>query len=369
MATAILPFFLTLGLGYSAATLGLIEGLSDGASSFVKPVSGYLSDRYRRRKPPINVGYGLTGLLIPAIGLSSNWIHVAILRLGGWIGRGMRGAPRDALLADSVDSNAHGRAFGFHRAMDTVGATVGPAMALVFLATLEYREIFYLTAIPGIAALIIVLLFVKEHRTTKAPGSTESPSMIKTVRGLPGTFKLFLIGVGLFGISNFANSLFSLRAQQVLAPSMGSANATMLAIALYTLLNFVYALACVPIGVLGDKIGKRPVLVTGYLLSAVTCLATAYLSADLLVVAVIFATAGIFTAVTETTEGAFAADLLASEVRGTGFGMLHTVNGIGDLVSSAIVGVLWVTLSPAIAFEYSAALSASGAFVLFLVTR
>jgi MFS family permease len=369
MATAVLPFYLTVGLGYSAVVLGLIEGVSDGASSFAKPFAGYLSDRFGRRKPPMDLGYALTGLLIPAIGFVSNWVQIGVLRVGGWVGRGIRGAPRDALLADSVQRDVYGRAFGFHRAMDTIGATIGPALAFVLLTTLGYREIFYLTAIPGVAAIFIVLIFVKESKPRPSRLPSENAGLVRTVSGLPRAFKLFLTGVGFFGIANFANSLFALRAQQVLAPSMGSANATLLAIAFYTLLNLAYAIACFPVGVLSDKIGKRMVLVAGYFLSAVTYLATAYLSTNLLNIIMIFAAAGLFTAVADTIEGAFAADLLASEVRGTGFGVLQTVNGIGDFVSSAIVGVLWVTISPTIAFQYSAALSALGAFVLFLVTR
>jgi MFS family permease len=186
---------------------------------------------------------------------------------------------------------------------------------------------------------------------------------------LPRTFKLFIAGVGMFGIANFANTLFALRAEQVLAPGMGATKAALLAIALYTLLNLVYAITCFPIGALGDKIGKRMVLVAGYFLSAVTCLATAYLSSDLAYISLIFVAAGIFSAVTETIEGAFAADLLPQDVRGTGYGVLQTVNGIGDFVSSAVVGVLWVAVSPLVAFQYAAVLSALGALVLFRVTK
>jgi len=369
MATAILPFFLTLQLGYSAGVLGLIEGLSDGSASFVKPFSGYISDKLGRRKPPINLGYALTGLLVPAIGFASNWFQVAALRVGGWIGRGTREGPRDALLADSVGKEFHGRAFGFHRAMDTIGATIGPAVALLLVTTLEYREIFYLTALPGIAAIVIVLIFVKDVKQKQANDPAAQVGLVGAVRTLPKTFKLFLAGVGIFGVANFANSLFALRAEQVFAPEMGATQATLVAVALYTLLNLVYAIACYPIGALGDRIGKRPVLVAGYFLSAVTCLGTAYLTADLLYTALIFAAAGVFTATTETIEGAFAADVLSSEVRGTGYGVLRTINGIGDLASSAIVGILWVALSPVIAFEYSAILSAVGALVLFRATR
>jgi MFS family permease len=315
------------------------------------------------------LGYALTGLLIPAIGFASNSIQVAALRVGGWIGRGAREGPRDALLADSVGKEFHGRAFGFHRAMDTIGATIGPAIALVLVSTIGYREIFYLTALPGIAAIVIVLVFVKELKQKQANDPPQQIGFVEAVRATPKAFKLFLTGVGIFGVANFANSLFALRAEQVFAPEMGATQATLVAVALYTLLNLVYAIACFPIGALGDRIGKRPVLGAGYFLSAVTCLGTAYFTTDLVYVALIFAAAGIFTATTETIEGAFAADLLPSEVRGTGYGVLRTINGIGDLASSAIVGVLWVVLSPAVAFGYSAILSALGALVLFLVTR
>ena len=369
MATAILPFFLTITLGYSPVVLGLIEGFSDGASSFVKPFAGYMSDKLGRRKPPINLGYVLTGLLIPAIGFVSNSVQIAALRVGAWIGRGARGGPRDALLADSVTSEFHGRAFGFHRAMDTVGATIGPAFALLLVTSLGYREIFFLTALPGVAAVFIVIFLVKDIQQKRSDDSIKTRGFVLTIRSLPKTFKLFVTGVGLFGIANFANTLFALRAEQVLAPEMGAAKASLLAIALYTLLNFVYAITCFPIGALGDKIGKRLVLVAGYLLSAVTCFATAYLSSDLVYVILIFVGAGIFTAITETIEGAFAADLLPPNVRGTGYGVLQTINGIGDFVSSAVVGVLWVTVSPLVAFQYAAVLSALGALVLFRVTK
>jgi MFS family permease len=369
MATAILPFFLTIELGYSAAVLGLIEGFSDGASSFVKPFSGYMSDRMGRRKPPINLGYGLTGLLVPVIGFASNWVQIAGLRVGAWIGRGARGGPRDALLADSVTSEFHGRAFGFHRAMDTIGATLGPALALVLVTMLGYREIFFLTALPGIAAVFVVVFLVKDIKRKQSSDSPKGPGFVLTIRSLPRKFKLFIAGVGMFGIANFANTLFALRAEQVLAPGMGATKATLLAIALYTLLNLVYAITCFPIGALGDKIGKRMVLVAGYFLSAVTCLATAYLSSDLAYISLIFVAAGIFSAVTETIEGAFAADLLPQDVRGTGYGVLQTVNGIGDFVSSAVVGVLWVAVSPLVAFQYAAVLSTLGALVLFRVTK
>jgi len=381
-ATAILPFFLTLELGVGPGIVGLIEGLSDGASSLTKSFSGYWSDKMGGRKPLMNVGYALTGILKPLIALTTAWPQVLLLRIGAWAGRGARGPPRDALLADCVSSEARGRAFGFNRAMDTVGATLGPALALFFLPFITYREIFVLSAIPGFAAFFVVFLLVKEVRvekrlaniitasTVKRVGEKkDDPSYIGSLRALPRSFKLFLVGVGIFGLGNFANILFALRAQQVLALRFGSLQASAMAVGLYTLMNLVYAASSLPVGTLGDRIGKRGILALGYFISAVACLGTAFFTADFWLLISIFSMAGFFTAITDTLEGAAAADLLPQDLRGTGYGVLQTVNGIGDFVSSALVGILWTLVSPMVAFSYAALLSAAGGALLVHVTQ
>jgi MFS family permease len=376
MATAILPFFLTLELGAGPGVLGLIEGASDGASSLTKSFAGYLSDRSGKRKPLVNAGYLATGLLIPLMGVAKSWPQALVLRMGGWAGRGARGPPRDALLSESVRDEARGRAFGFHRAMDTIGATIGPAIALLLTGYLGYREIFFVSLVPGMAAFLIVSLLVKEARRpppegrgTDGDAPTKPKGYLGAMKGLPRDFKLFLIGVGVFGLGNFANSLFALRAQEVLAPGMGREAASVAAVGLYTLLNFVYAASSLPLGALSDRIGKRAVLSFGYLLSAVTCLLTALLTDDMLFLLSVFFLAGVFTGATDTVEGAAAADLLPTEARGTGYGLLHTVNGVGDFVSSSLVGLLWTTVSAEVAFGYAAALSALGGALLLLVMR
>jgi MFS family permease len=378
MATAVLPFFLAV-LGAGPEILGLIEGFSDVSSSAVKSFAGYLSDKIGRRKPLLNIGYALTGIFTPLIALATSWYQVLVLRVGAWTGRGARGPPRDALLADSVSPEARGKTFGFHRTMDTLGAVIGPALALFFLTFLNYRQIIAISAIPGIAALLIVLLFVREARKKPSQDTpivsahgglvVKDKGFVTSIKTLPRSFKLFLVGVGVFGLGNFANSLFTLRAQEVLKPKVGSLEASAIAVGLYTLLNVAYAVSCFPIGALSDKVGRRRILAIGYFVSAVTCLGTALLTADFLFLVPVFLLAGFFTAITDTIEGTAAADLLPTESRGTGFGVLQTVNGIGDFASSAVVGVLWALISPLLAFTYAAILSAAGGIILLYLTR
>jgi MFS family permease len=378
MVTAVLPFFLA-AIGAGPEALGLIEGFSDGASSFVKSFAGYLSDKIGKRKPIMNIGYALTGIFTPLMAVASSWLQVLGLRVTAWLGRGARGPPRDALLADSVPSEATGKAFGFHRAMDTIGAIIGPALALFFLMFLNYHQIIAISVIPGLIAFFIVFFFVREVQRKPSPNTpilsthgdvmVEDQGFVKSIKTLPRSFKLFLVGVGVFGLGNFANSLFTLRAQEVLAPKVGALQASAIAVGLYTLLNVAYAASSFPIGALSDKIGRRRILAAGYFTSAIVCLGTAFLTADFLVLVPLFLLAGFFTAITDTIEGTAAADLLPTESRGTGFGILQTVNGIGDFASSTAVGAIWVLISPVIAFGYAALLSAVGGIILLYLTR
>jgi MFS family permease len=378
MVTAVLPFFLAL-LGAGPEALGLIEGFSDGASSLVKSLAGYLSDKIGKRKPIIIIGYFLTGVFTPLIAVATSWLQVLGLRVTAWLGRGARGPPRDALLADSVPVGTTGKAFGFHRTMDTLGAIIGPALALFFLTFLNYQQIIIISVVPGIAAFFVVSFFVQEVRkkrqnenpvvSTHGYVAIKEKGFINSIRTLPKSFKVFLVSVGVFGLGNFSNSLFTLRAQQVLAPSIGALQASAIAVGLYILLNVAYAAFSLPIGALSDRIGRKRILATGYFISAIVCLITAFLTADFLILVPLFLLAGFFTAITDTMEGTAAADLLPSESRGTGFGVLQTVNGIGDFASSAVVGVLWALISPQIAFTYAAVLSAAGAIILLYLTR
>ncbi len=374
MATAILPLFLVITLAAGPLALGIVEGVSDISSSFAKPFAGYRSDKTGKRKPMMNFGYILTGILIPLLAGATDWLQVLVLKAGAWIGRGVRGAPRDALLADSVGPADHGKAFGFHRSMDTLGAIIGPAAALLLLPFISLRGILLLTAVGGVASIVVVVLKVKEAThspSRKEPGADpgENLGFRAALARLPGKYRLFLVGVGIFGVSNFANTLFSLRAYQLLEPSQGSAVASAVAVGLYTLLNVAYAIFSYPIGHLGDRYEKRKLLALGYLAFAVGTLGFAVEGvAVFYILAILFGLIGFHVAVVDTIEAAYAAELLPVGLRGTGYGVLQTVNGVGDLMSSAIVGVLWTIFSPTIAFTYAGILSIIATVVLLRLT-
>jgi MFS family permease len=365
MATAVLPFFIVFDLGGTAAIVGLVEGASDGASSAVKSYSGYLSDRIGRRTPIMALGYALTCFLIPAIGFCTSWIQVLALRVGAWMGRGARGPPRDALLAESAPVDAVGRAFGFQRAMDTTGAVVGPAIALLLIPYLPYSSIFFVSFIPGAVAFLVVVTLVRE-----VPGRRgERMSFRSSVRGLPRTFKFLLVGVGLFGVANFSNVIFTLRAEQVLQPSLGPKEGSEFAVLLYVLLNLVYALASFPVGQLADKVSKRALLASGYVVFALACVESVFETPSLPLLATIFILAGLQVAIVDTVEGAYAAELLGETQRGSGFGVLQTVNGVGDFASSTLIGVMLTVFSARLGFAVIAALAVSAAALLMVLTR
>jgi len=366
MATSVLPFFIVFDLGGTAAIVGLVEGASDGASSAVKSYSGYLSDRMGRRTPIMGLGYALTCFLIPAIGFCTSWFQVLALRVGAWMGRGARGPPRDALLADSAPASAVGRAFGFQRAMDTAGAVVGPGIALLLIPYLPYSSIFFVSFIPGVVAFVLVVTLVKEVGGKKKLGPR---SFRSSLRDLPKTFKFLLAGVGLFGIANFSNVIFTLRAEQVLQPSLGPKEGSEFAVLLYVLLNLVYAVASFPVGQLADKVSKRGLLASGYVIFALACIASIFEAPNLAILATIFVLAGLQVAIVDTVEGAYAADLLGETQRGSGFGVLQTVNGIGDFTSSTLIGVMLTFFSAWLGFALIASMAVAAAALLIVLTN
>ncbi len=370
MGNAILPTFLVVVLNSSPLALGLIEGLSDGASSAVKSAAGYLSDKFGRRKPYINIGYLLTGLLIPAIGLARNVAGIVVLKAAAWTGRGIRGPPRDALLVDSVHPSLTGRAFGLQRAMDQTGAIVGPLIGALLVPFISYSSLFFVTVVPGIAAFLIVVFAVKEVPPKKGRGTNGTKIGFREAIGrTPRRFRRFVFGVGLFGIVNFSNLLFLYRAQQILAPAYGATYASQVAFLLYALLNAVYALASYPVGHFGDRWSSRNLLIVGYAVFGFSALGFVFIPASLIPLAAIFAAVGFHMALVDTSEANFAAELLPGEIRGTGYGLLQSVNGIGDAVSSISVSAVWVFLTPQIGFLYAAGLSLVSAFAMLFLTR
>jgi len=358
-ATATLPGLLVL-LRAPPAALGVIEGVSDGLSSFAKLAGGWWADRPSLRKPIAVLGYVTTGLTSGAYGLATAWWHLLVSRGLGWFARGVRSPARDAMLADSVPREALGRAFGLHRAADTAGAIIGPAAAAALLTLVPLRRVFLYSLVPGVLAGLAFLVLVRPQRDAPRP---EQPFW-RSVTALPRDFRRFLLAVFLFGLGDFARTLLILRATQLLTPKAGPARAAAVAIALYVVHNAIYAVASYPVGLLADRIPPQRVLVAGYLLGAATALLAAVGSPALPALIVLFFAAGLTLAFMDTLEGTIVAVEVPEAIRGTGFGVLATVNGVGDLLSSSLVGLVWSVVGARAAFGLAAALCTAGTVAL-----
>jgi MFS family permease len=365
-ATAILPAFLA-SLGAPAYALGVIEGVSDGLSSFAKLAGGWIADRPKWRKPTGIFGYLATGVSTFSYAFAHSWPAILVMRALGWTGRGSRGPSRDALLADSVARQQQGRAFGFERAMDTVGAVLGPLCATALIGVIGARGVLKGTLVPGLAAAVAFAFLVPAGKRVEGH---HAPSLASSFTQMPRTYWHFLAGVFAHGIGDFAPTLLILRASQILDPRFGTARAATMAVALYTFYNIVNAAASYPAGALGDRIGKRNLLALGYLTGAGAYAGFIFVSPTIPVLIVLFGLAGIHGAMQASLEKSMAAELLPQRVRGSGFGVLATANGIGDLVSSIAVGILWSSVSPNAGFLYAGIFTLAGsALIYFLVPR
>lgn len=363
MATSILAQFLIIKLHGSAEILGLIEGLADFSSSFVKTYSGWLSDKMGKRKPLATLGYALTGTFISLFAFASNFIHILLCRTIGWIGRGTREPPRDALLTESVEPKSYGHAFGFHRMMDTIGAIIGPSIAFLLLPLVGFRNVFLIAFVPGVLAVLVFAFFTKEKITGKKKVD-KTQKLSTDIKELPVKFKRFLLVVGIFGVGNFANTFLVLKSTEALTPSLGLIAASSLSALLYVLLNIGSAIFAYVFGALADKFNKRKLLALGYLIFSIYCVGFILLQPTVWTYAVLFLLAGVETGAIDAVERAYAAELLGEHKQGTGFGTLSTVNGIGDFTSSVTAGTLWTITSPSASFAYGAILAFAAAIML-----
>jgi MFS family permease len=360
-ATAILPAFLA-SLGAPAVALGIIEGVSDGLSSFAKLAGGWIADRPSLRKPTGIIGYLATGLSTFGYAFAQTWPAVLVLRALGWIGRGSRGPSRDTLLAESVAPGQSGRAFGFERAMDSLGAVLGPLGAMALLGTLGTRGVLRWTLLPG---LIAAAAFIFLAPAAKRAAGHRAPGIASSFGQLPKSYWHFLAGVFAHGIGDFAPTLLILRASQILGPRLGVGRAATIAVGLYTFHNFINAAASYPAGAFGDRIGKRGLLAAGYLVGAIACAGFIFEPPTLPVLVILFALAGIHGGFQQSLEKSLAAEILPAAIRGSGFGVLATVNGVGDLVSSIAVGALWSAVSPTAGFAYAGIFMLVGAIAIY----
>jgi MFS family permease len=364
----LLPIFLTSTLGASAKAVGIIEGLAESVSSLLKLFSGYLSDRLRQRKWLVVVGYGLATLARPLLAFTNNWHQVLAIRLSDRVGKGVRTAPRDAMIADNVVPEQRGIAFGFHRAMDHTGAVIGPLLgyaAVYFLATnasfitrSEFTIIFLLASIPGLIAVLVAMFFVSETRVP-APESAEVPKL--SLRGFDSNFKRFLVVLGLFTLSNSADSFLILRARE-----------TGVSIAIIPLLWSAHhgskVLSSLWGGDLSDRLGRKRLIVSGWILYAAVYAGFAFVTSEVSIW-VLFLIYGIYFGLVEGAEKALVADLVRPDQRGTAYGLYNLAVGLTVFPASLLMGTIWDWKGPTTAFLVSATIGTLAALLLLVLVK
>lgn len=360
--TALLPSLLTSTLGAPAAALGVIEGVSDGLAGLARLGGGALADDPRRRQRVAVGGYTTTAVLSAATaGATAAW-QVAIFRAGAWTARGLRVPSRNALLADVVPKEAYGRAYGFERAMDNLGAIIGPLIALVLVAAVGTRWAIAFSVIPGLLAAVAIVYAI---RHTPKPAKTDhEPIRIKIRPVLQGALGRLMIGVTIFEIGNCAATLLILRATDLLEPGRDTDTATQLAIGLYVAYNAAATLVSVPAGHVGDRTSAPRTLVFGVAAFAIAYTIFAIGPDSILGLAPAFIAAGIGIGIVETAEHAAVATMAPAQLRGSAFGLLAAVQSGGNLAASAVAGILYTAASPAWAFGFLAAAMVTSMIVL-----
>jgi MFS family permease len=364
----LMPFFLTQVLGAGPISLGLIEGAAEAANSVLKIWSGRIADRVRTRRPLVLAGYALSSLVRPLISITRSWAGVLAVRVVDRVGKGIRTAPRDAMLATWASPQTRGKVYGFHRAMDHAGAVIGPVMASLFLVFYPgaYRELFALAIVPG-AIAVTLIFFVREAEVSPLAAEanpTAAPSSqaaLRPVSGdrLPRNLKAFFAVLALFTLGNSTDAFLLLK----LTNTAGSAQFIPL---FWAALHIVKASVSVIGGSFSDRVGRRIVISAGWLVYAAVYVGFAF-SESLVSLLTWFLVYGFYFGLTEGTEKALVADLAPASRRGYAFGLYNAVIGIGALVASVLFGVLWNAFGPSIAFGAGSALALVATVLLWLI--
>lgn len=358
MVYPLVPLFLTSTLGATPAVVGLIEGVAESLASLLKVFSGYISDRLKKRRALAIVGYSSSALGKLILYLATGWGFVLVARVVDRFGKGVRTAPRDALIAESVAPERRGWAFGVHRTMDTFGATIGVLLAFYFLTYYqgEFTHIFLWSLVP--AALGVAMLFGVQETRVGRGSRAELPSLRWT--HLPRKLKALLAIAFLFTLGNSSNAFLLLRAGQV---GFTPTNVVLL----YLVYNVTYALGSYPAGVISDRIGRKPLLVTGYMLYGCVYVGFAIAAGPdrAWVLWALFGAYGVYSALTDGVEKALVVDLAPGEIRATALGVHATIVGIGLLPASLVAGQLWVIAGPAAPFLLGGITAFGAAFALW----
>jgi len=377
MIYPLVPIFLSSVLGVNKSIIGLIEGTAESTASLLKVFSGWFSDKIGKRKILLIAGYGISTLSRPIVALSTLWGHVLAFRFVDRFGKGIRGAPRDAIIAESTPHKDLGRSFGFHRAMDTFGAVAGPAIAFILLSlfTGNYRLVFWLSMVPGIIAVLVIIFFIKEIKDGKTISALKFPSEDSPITSLTNNppsppfakggmggfdwrFKVFVAIATLFAIGNSSDVFLILRATNI------GIRETQIPI-LYLSFNLVYSLIALPAGIVSDRIGRKRVILSGFFLFGIVYYGFA-VSSEKWHVWGLFMLYGIFMGLTEGIHKAYLGTVIPEGQKATGYGIYSTFVGLAVLPASIIGGYLWDKVGPHATFYYGS-FTAFASAVLFLI--
>jgi MFS family permease len=364
----LLPLFLTAALGASPKILGLIEGAAESVSSLLKLFAGYFSDRRGRRKGLVVFGYSLANVVRPFIGFATSWYQVLAIRFADRVGKGIRTAPRDAMIADQVAVKERGLAFGFHRAMDHTGAVIGPLLGFLIILWIaqdrnnptaaDYKKVFLIASVPALAAVLVAIFGLRETLTKRGADVQGLTPPRLSLRGFDGNFKIFLCLVALFTLSNSSDAFLLLRASQA-----GVTESTIPL--LWAALHASKVLSSLVGGDLSDRLGRKTLIVSGWLLYAAVYLGFAFVS-SVGVAWTLFLIYGVYFGLAEGAEKALVADLVRPEQRGTAYGLYNLAFGVTVLPASLLMGLVWDWRGPQTAFIMSAGLGALAALLLLL---
>ena len=363
----LLPLFLSLTLGASPAIIGIIEGTAESLSSILKLFAGYFSDKLGKRKVLVVAGYTLTSFTRPLLAFVSNWYQVFAIRLSDRVGKGIRGAPRDAMIADSVSPKTRGLAFGLNRGMDHAGAVIGPLVGYLLLWLVasnlqnptanDYKQVFIFASIPALLAVFVVIFLVREPKHEQ----TRAKEINLNLSGFDSNFKRFLVVVALFTLSNSSDAFLLLRAQDA-----GIAVTTIPL--LWAVLHLVKVLSSFIGGDLSDRIGRKTLIVSGWLIYAFVYAGFAFVSSPW-AVWVLFLIYGIYFGLVEGAEKALVADLVRPEQRGAAYGLYNLAFSITVLPASLLLGFLWKFFGHETAFLTGAGLGVLAALLLTAIVK
>ena len=364
----LLPAFLALTLGASPMIIGIIEGLAESVAAFLKLFSGYLSDKFDSRKLPVFLGYSLASITRPLLAFVGSWQQVLFVRVADRAGKGIRGAPRDAIIAASVPEDKRGLAFGFNRAADHLGAVIGPIVAFILLSYFasdtnnptaqEYQQVFLFASVPVVIGLFVIVFFVKE--TPKEISTViEQPKIKLSLKEFDGNFKRFLIVIAIFTLSNSTDAFLLLRTEQAgIAPAVLPL--------LWMGLHLSKVFSSLIFGDLSDRIGRKTLIFSGWILYALVYAGFAFVSQAWQTWA-LFLIYGVYFGLTEGVEKALVADLVPKGKRGTAYGFYNLAFSITVFPASIIFGAIWTTFGAEAAFSTSALISVCAAVLLLTI--